>query len=52
MLFVLMPISVFATNEYSEAKFGGTEALCTGEYQDRNISTSGIAYFSYCMKAT
>jgi len=52
MLLILIPISVSAANEYSEAKYGGTLSQCTGEYQDSNISTNGIAYFSYCMQAT
>lgn len=52
MLIALIPFNVKATDEYTEPQFGGSEAFCTRYYQDRNISTNGIAYFSYCMKAT
>lgn len=52
MLILLIPFNVRATDEYTEPQFGGSEAVCTRYYQDKNISTNGIAYFSYCMKAT
>jgi len=52
MLFVtVFPTNVIAANEYTDAKYGGTVSDCTNEYQDKNISTSNIAYYSYCMKA-
>ena len=50
-VFVLLPFNVNAANEYSNALYGGTVSECTKSYQDKNISSNGIAYFSYCMKA-
>lgn len=52
VLLIVFPLKINATNEYSEALYGGTVTQCTSNYQDRNVITSGIAYFSFCMKAT
>ena len=52
MCMVFLPIKVYATDQYTEAMYGLDKNLCTGKYQDKNVSTNSIAYFSYCMRAT
>lgn len=49
---LIFPNYVNGTNENSNVWYGNNEHTCTSTYQDRNVSTSNIAYFSYCMKAT
>ena len=51
-MILILPLHVSATNESSNVWFGDNSYTCTSSYQDKNVSTNGIAYFSYCMKAT
>ena len=48
---LLVPLNIFAANENSDVWSGTNKYICTSKYQDSSISTSDIAYFSYCMKA-
>ncbi len=51
-IFLIFPFYVNGATENSEVWYGDNAHTCTSNYQDNNISTNGIAYFSYCMKAT
>ena len=46
IILLVFPTYVFAINNvgYDLGKYE-----CTSEYQDRNVSTAGIAYFSHCV---
>ena len=54
---LMLPFNVFATNENSKVGYDMDKYICTkntnsGGYQDWNVSTNGLAYFSHCIKAT
>ena len=46
----IFPNVVKAATSSSEVGYDLTRYQCTSKYQDRNISTSGEAYFSHCVK--
>lgn len=51
-MLVLIPFNVNGATANSKVGYDLKKYECTSAYQDSNISTSGEAYFSYCMQAT
>ena len=49
--FLMLPIMVNATNQYSDVYFGNNLSVCSHDYQDNNKTTDGSVYFSHCMEA-